>query len=454
MTARSVTVVDDPAHPEGGHGLIVWGGLDTLPSEATLAIEAIDESLGLSLTAARPLATKPGPDGLEIAVGPEIVENVPAGTQVTVTIPQIRAEADVLWPALTPLMRPRPRAGPVMRKPRRVVEPGSGGGKLRTPPPALGGVGVREVEEAPPPERAPPERVSPERALPGEVSAEETAFAVPGKEEYLWEKVADADAAPVAPTEPDRKEAAVEVVPKPASDVVAEPKDEAQTEVIEKIEEAPPTALETIQEPLPRELPREQKPVEPAPRGPRRTAAILGVIIALGVGGAGGWLARPMLGDRPIPATSSPEVAMASPYEMLMGLGNVSPRGVPVKEQKYEGQYWADGISMGKKDAEEGDFWKKWAARSELTHVPLRLEKTLISFANAIGRSRADAPGIAAARFLWEIAAMAGDCTAMRNLASTHHTLAAGSNTAPAVDTVEAARWQRIVSSKPCPTGP
>ncbi len=82
MTTYSAEINDDIAHPEGGHALIVFRGLQFIPQDLALVVEAIDPALGLgALRPDGPVAAKLTEKGLEIAVGPEIADRIAAGSR-------------------------------------------------------------------------------------------------------------------------------------------------------------------------------------------------------------------------------------------------------------------------------------------------------------------------------------------------------------------------------------
>lgn len=119
MSEITVEVVEDADRPEGGHAVIRLNGLWLLPTNATFRIEPMDGSKASegSVTAdfpdadwpenwprgdRVPLATRLTPQGVEIVVGPDIVES-PAllpGTPVVVAVPAAFVRAETLWPEL------------------------------------------------------------------------------------------------------------------------------------------------------------------------------------------------------------------------------------------------------------------------------------------------------------------------------------------------------------------
>ena len=121
MTTYSAEIRDDISHSEGGHALIVFGGLQVIPQDLSLCIEAIDPALGLGvLRPDAPVAAKLTDKGLEVAVGPEIAERIAAGTAVSIALCR-EADAEALWPSLRPWMPPRSRPGRVNQPPARTV---------------------------------------------------------------------------------------------------------------------------------------------------------------------------------------------------------------------------------------------------------------------------------------------------------------------------------------------
>ncbi len=108
MSEVTIEVVEDAEHPEGGHAVIRLNGLWLLPANATFRIEPLDDSNPDLLPPdwprgdRSPVATRLTPQGVEIVVGPDIVDASPLlpGTPVAVSVPAAFVRAEVLWPDL------------------------------------------------------------------------------------------------------------------------------------------------------------------------------------------------------------------------------------------------------------------------------------------------------------------------------------------------------------------
>ncbi|MDZ4842243.1 MAG: hypothetical protein SH859_08905, partial [Hyphomicrobium aestuarii] len=92
MSMMKIEVVPDPSVTTGGHAIIRLHGVAILPPGATLRIDPIDESLadeeGWPNGEFTPLDTRQTPDGLELRVGPDIVDAplLEPGVPVTITV--------------------------------------------------------------------------------------------------------------------------------------------------------------------------------------------------------------------------------------------------------------------------------------------------------------------------------------------------------------------------------
>lgn len=107
MTLKSIHIIPDPAHPEGGHAVIRIDGVWLLHERATFRIEPLDDAVdaddlrdwphGEQL----PLDVRTTARGIELVVGPAVVDAVdlPPGATVSISVPaaQILA-AQALWP--------------------------------------------------------------------------------------------------------------------------------------------------------------------------------------------------------------------------------------------------------------------------------------------------------------------------------------------------------------------
>jgi hypothetical protein len=112
---------------------------------------------------------------------------------------------------------------------------------------------------------------------------------------------------------------------------------------------------------------------------------------------------------------ASAEIRLPSPYDMLSSLGDRSPAGKPLRIEQQ-----AQFLTIGRQapNPEEASFWKRWAARAMLENRGRGVAATLSDFATEIANTYSDESGLAAARFLWEMAALSQDCAAMHNIAA------------------------------------
>ncbi len=106
MSIAKIEVVPDPSVSTGGHAIIKLRGISILPPGATLRIDPIDESLADDVGWPRgnitPLATRQTPDGLELSVGPDVVDAplLEPGVPVTITVSDADVSAELVWPNL------------------------------------------------------------------------------------------------------------------------------------------------------------------------------------------------------------------------------------------------------------------------------------------------------------------------------------------------------------------
>ena len=108
MTVMKIEIVPDPSQPAGGHAIIRLRGVALLPPGATFRIDPIDETLsegnegGWPHGALHPLETRQTPDGVELRIGPDVVDAplLEPGTPVTLSIPDGRVRAELVWPDL------------------------------------------------------------------------------------------------------------------------------------------------------------------------------------------------------------------------------------------------------------------------------------------------------------------------------------------------------------------
>ena len=128
---------------------------------------------------------------------------------------------------------------------------------------------------------------------------------------------------------------------------------------------------------------------------------------------------------------------------MLSSLPKTSPRGQPVNVDEQQ-QFLGRGLSMRAKDSEESEFWLKWAARSTLGQPST--SRVLSALGVIVVRGHETAGSVATGRLIWAMAALAGDCGALRNLATSH----VGADGKP-IDEAAAAQWQVRARQAGCP---
>ena len=181
MSQSSIFVFQDATLPDGGRAIIRFNGVAALAPGFKFRIESLAEPHGTAASAdwpngeLSPIDMRQTSEGLEILVGPEIVDAplLRPGVLVRISVPDAGIEGDVVWPAIPGSTGPRERApldaGAGRRTPvdrqladaARILDValghGSGSGleRINTAPdaPMVGGlsaVGIR-AEPLPPP---------------------------------------------------------------------------------------------------------------------------------------------------------------------------------------------------------------------------------------------------------------------------------------------------------------
>ena len=119
MKKFNVEVLEAASHPEGGYAVVLLHGLETIPDGASFRIKPV-ESRGHAATnpdAAwpagdhRPLVVRKTAAGIELLIGPDIVE-CPAlipGTLGVIEIHAAGVRGEFIWPSIRPTARPRRR---------------------------------------------------------------------------------------------------------------------------------------------------------------------------------------------------------------------------------------------------------------------------------------------------------------------------------------------------------
>lgn len=120
MSEITVEVVEDTTRALGGHAVIRLNGLWLLPANASIRIEPLESPDGEGkrpdwpLGDVKPVETRLTVKGVEIVVGPDVVDSpyLLPGTPVSISVPSAFAGGDVLWPDLP--VSEVPRAAPVV----------------------------------------------------------------------------------------------------------------------------------------------------------------------------------------------------------------------------------------------------------------------------------------------------------------------------------------------------
>jgi hypothetical protein len=108
MSVMKIEIVPDPSRPAGGHAIIRLKGVALLPPGATYRIDPIDETLndgdddGWPQGERHPIQTRQTPEGVELHIGPDVVDApmLEPGTPVTISVPDGHVSAEVVWPDL------------------------------------------------------------------------------------------------------------------------------------------------------------------------------------------------------------------------------------------------------------------------------------------------------------------------------------------------------------------
>jgi hypothetical protein len=160
-----------------------------------------------------------------------------------------------------------------------------------------------------------------------------------------------------------------------------------------------------------------QPTLTPERRGISGRAAAMISIVAFALGAASalaGWVLYWGPPWQP-PKIVQTDTNLPSPYEMLSKLPDRSPAGTLVSQVKAD-QYLQLGRAAS--SAAEGDFWSEWATKSMLESRRKGVAATLGDFANDVANSTQERQRLPAARFLWEMAAIAKSCVAMDHIAT------------------------------------
>ncbi len=126
MKKVSVEVLEDASHPAGGYAVVLLHGVESIPDTATFRIKPV-EARGTTDKAIdswpqgdlRPLAVRAGERGIELLIGPDIVENsaLLPGTLGVIEIKAAGLRGEFLWPSIRPTARPKRRNLSVVKSP-------------------------------------------------------------------------------------------------------------------------------------------------------------------------------------------------------------------------------------------------------------------------------------------------------------------------------------------------
>ena len=200
----------------------------------------------------------------------------------------------------------------------------------------------------------------------------------------------------------------------------------------------PPISTDVKEQAKPAKI---EVPLKPVQR--KGVAAWIAALSACVAFTAGAGLMTALNGGRGAPSPLPPDFKPSSPYDTLSALPKTSPRGQAVNLEDQQ-QFLARGLALRSSDNEESEFWLKWAARSALAQVST--SAALSALGVVIVRGHETPSNVATARVLWAMAALSGDCDAIRNLATSH----AGAD-GVALDAEDAATWRDPARHGNCP---
>lgn len=442
MSKVWLEIAEDKSRPEGGHAVIRLHGVADLSQQPTFTIDPIDGETGETRAringAFSPLSTRQTPDGLELVIGPDVVEN-PAllpGTPVAIEVAAAGVRAEVLWPSIMPLVRQR-RQPVVMSTARRLTVVQAGRDQSRAVV-AAGGGRPRVVEAVVPATDAKPGEPAP---IP--FAAVATA-AHAARQAVAVEPLAVAARAPVPLRDtviPLPRSLAAEAA---RSAEMAAAADAATAAAIAP--SAAPAPVAPMLAPTPTSTALEPAAPRPAPAAIAHQAdtdalgrrlsgiAMLMALLAIGSSLLVLQMVRSMRGGSSTPAqlaTAAPAAsgalspALPAPpsamYEIFK-VGTLSPRGTEsggvdiAKALALADTYIHSSGSA--RDLREGEFWLKRALAMSLGDDRSRWALTQLGSLYA-APAEGD-PSYEKARLAWEMAAGLGDSVAMCFLGNLH----------------------------------
>ena len=158
MKKVSVEVLEDASHPEGGYAVLLLRGVTSLPDGATFRLKPLEARGNNDMGSGEawpqgeltPRAVRAATGGIEILVGPDIVECAALlpGTLGVIEVRSAGVRGEFLWPSIKPTARPRRRNLTVVKP----TKPATAGEKPKTanvsavaPPEALAAGGTQEA---------------------------------------------------------------------------------------------------------------------------------------------------------------------------------------------------------------------------------------------------------------------------------------------------------------------
>lgn len=93
-------IVEDPAHPNGGHALVVLQGVADLPADTTVLVDPLDQRLGLGHLVVPQTPARHDGDTVIFPIGPALVDRIDPHTAVTLSVPGLGFRQELIWPEL------------------------------------------------------------------------------------------------------------------------------------------------------------------------------------------------------------------------------------------------------------------------------------------------------------------------------------------------------------------
>ena len=131
MRKVDVEIADDQSRPEGGYAIVLLRGVTSLPDRASFRVKPVDARDASAGPAGEewprgehvPVAVRQTDAGIELVIGPEIVECAALlpGTVGVIEIPAADVRGEFLWPSIRPTARPRRRHNLSVVKPARAM---------------------------------------------------------------------------------------------------------------------------------------------------------------------------------------------------------------------------------------------------------------------------------------------------------------------------------------------